>query len=268
MLVRLRLVGGGLSAPALRRLLQVSARYGDGRAQLTRRANLQVRGLPGHDGRLPPAVLAAIAATGLLPVASHERARNILMSPQSGLAGGRADLRPVAHHLDTLICANPALAELPGRFLFTLDDGRGDLLDRLTGPGKRGTDLGLIVLGGDPARAQLRLGEHWGPVVGLASAARRLAGLAAEFLARRESAWHVRELDAVLRPPAPADPRIPGPAGPLGYGAVPGGAHLHVPDGILTTELAQPLLDAAHHGGLVVTPWHGIFTPQHRRQPQ
>ena len=63
------------------------------------------------------------------------------------LEGGRADLRPVMDRLDALLCADPDLGRLPGRFLFTLDDGRGDLLDRLTRAGKRGTDLGSMALG-------------------------------------------------------------------------------------------------------------------------
>ena len=61
------------------------------------------------------------------------------------------------------------LGRLPGRFLFTLDDGRGDVLDRLTGTGKRGTDLGFVALG--DGLVQLRVGDHWGDVTSLDDAA-------------------------------------------------------------------------------------------------
>lgn len=253
LLVRLRLVGGRLPTPALARLLQVSADFADGSIYLTKRANLQLRGLPGHRGALTPEALAAIESTGLLPSRTHELVRNILVSPQTGHAGGRADLRPVAAQLDALLCADPRLARLPGRFLFVLDDGRGDLLNRAA-------DAGLVALSGE--QAQLRIGEHWGDVVTVADSAGRLAELAGAFQDARgdgpEAPWHVRELDT---PPASvaADPRLPQPSGPLPYGSVPGGTHTRVPDGVLTAELGCSLLG---HPELVVTPWHGIFIPQ------
>ncbi|MEB3019856.1 nitrite reductase [[Mycobacterium] crassicus] len=257
LLVRLRLVGGRLPATALARLLQVSAEFGDGSVYLTKRANLQLRGLAGQDGALTPDAVAALESTGLLPSRSHELVRNILVSPQTGYAGGRADLRPVATELDALLCADPRLAALPGRFLFVLDDGRGDLVDR-------SADAGLVAL--SSTAAQLRIGEHWGPVIGIDDAAARLAALAGVFQEARggrpDAPWHIREL---ARPPQPlqagaaADPRIPAPSGPLPFGSVPGGTHLRVPDGLLAPDQARSLLGYAE---LVVTPWQGVFIPQ------
>jgi precorrin-3B synthase len=226
-----------------------------------------VRGLPGSDGQLIPAVLTAIGSTGLLPTKTHELVRNILVSPQTGFAGGRANLHPVALSLDAALRADPALGRLPGRFLFTLDDGRGDLLDRLTGTGRRGTDLGLVVL--TDTEVQLRVGDHWGEVVRLDEAALHLAGLAAAFLNARGSGatapWHLHELIAPLRKPIAPDPRVPAPAEPLPYGVVPGGKHIHVPDGVLTPEQARSLLVGHVTGNdaeVVVTPWHGVLIPQ------
>lgn len=254
LLVRLRLVGGRLPAAALDRLLQVSHDFADGSVYLTARANLQLRGLAGHDGRLAPEAVAAVASTGLLPSRSHELVRNILVSPQSGYAGGRADLRPVAARLDALLCADPRLARLPGRFLFVLDDGRGDLLDR-------SADAGLVALG--DGAAQLRVGTHWGPVIGVADAAERLAELAGTFQAARgdrpDAPWHIRELPSPLLPPVAPDPRIPACSGPLPFGSVPGGTHVQVPDGVLTPDRARSLLE---HAELVVTPWQGVYIPQ------
>jgi precorrin-3B synthase len=258
MLVRLRLVGGRLPSTSLRALADVADRYGDGPIRLTGRANLQLRGLPGRDGRLDPAALTALEGTGLLPSRTHELARNLMVSPQTGHAGGLVDLRPVASDLDRRLCADPRLAELPGRFLFVLDDGRGDLLGR---PG----DLGLVAL--DPATAQLRVGDGWGQRVAVDAAAKELVRLASEFVDRRgtgaTAAWHVTELPEPLTATTPPDPLLPEPAPPLPYGAVPGGRHVGVPDTGLDRTAADALAGAAPD--LVVTPWRGVLVPEEAR---
>src|SRR5690348_6317728 len=97
-LVRLRLVGGHLTGPQLSALLDVAERFGDGAVHVTSRANLQVRGLDSDP--LPEHIVVAFEQTGLLPSRTHELVRNILVSPQSGFSGGRADLREVAADLD------------------------------------------------------------------------------------------------------------------------------------------------------------------------
>jgi precorrin-3B synthase len=250
-LVRLRLVGGAIPASTLQRLGDVSRTYGDGNVHLTARANLQVRGLPDPLGT---EVEEALASTGLLPHPTHELVRNIMVSPLSGVAGGRADLRPIAAALDAGLCAHPSLARLPGRFLFVLDDGRGDLLDRTL-------DLGCVAVSAD--EAQLRLGSRaWGPVVPLAEVAPRLVGLARAFLSVRgdgpTAPWHVDELPAT--PEAhERDPRTVVHSEPLGAGRVaPGLDHVVVPHGLLTPE---HLADLPADGPLVVTPWHGLLVP-------
>jgi len=260
LLVRLRLIGGRISAHALSDLCGVAERYGDGRVRVTVRANLQLRSLPGQDGSLDPGVVDALRSTGLLPSRTHELVRNVMVSPGSGLWGGRADLRPVAAGLDRLLCSAPHRAKLPGRFLFVLDDGRGDLAERTC-------DLGLVAL--DEDRAQLRAGDRWGPVVALDEAPEALASLTDRFLEHRgegpSAAWHVTELPEPITRPVPPDPRLPPPAPPLPYGPAPGGGrHVPVPD----TGLDRPAVDAlaedarsAGHSTLVVTPWRGVLVP-------
>ncbi|WP_343905631.1 nitrite reductase [Nocardioides aquiterrae] len=258
LLVRLRLVGGRVSAQALRSLVEVAADHGDGRVHVTSRANLQVRALPGADGRLDPSVLAALERTGLLPTRTHERVRNVMVSPQTGLAGGLADLRPVAAQLDERLCADPDLATLPGRFLFVLDDGRGDLVSHTC-------DLGAVVL--DPRAAQLRVGRRWGPVVPLGEAAARIAELAHEFVVRRgrgpTAPWHVEELRAPLTTVTEPDRRLPDEQGPLPYGAVPGGRHVEVPAaGLDRHDVRRITADVDH---VIVTPWRGVLVPEEAR---
>lgn len=255
LLVRLRLVGGRISAASLRSLSDVAITYGDGRIHVTVRANVQVRGLPGVDAELAPEAHAALEDTGLLPSRTHELVRNIMVSPQTGLAGGRADLRPVADELDRQLLEHDRLADLPGRFLFVLDDGRGDLLERTC-------DLGLVAL--DPHVAQLRIGDQWGPTVQLADAPAALAALAEKFLDVRGSGpdapWHVSELSTLLVPPTTADSRVPHPIAALPHGEVPAGRHVAVPRTGLDDVAARSLTDEAFE--LIVTPWRGILVPQ------
>ncbi|WP_053619945.1 nitrite reductase [Nocardiopsis sp. NRRL B-16309] len=267
LLVRLRLVGGRLPAGALRDVAAVAAEFGDGRVHVTGRANLQLRALPGRDGRLTPEALRAVEGTGLLPSPAHDLVRNIMASPCTGRTGGRADLRPLAAALDRLLCSDPGRAGLPGRFLFVLDDGRGDLLDR-------SCDLGLVAL--DARTGQLRVGDGWGPVVPLDDAPAAIVRLADAFLARRgdgpSAAWHVAELPDPLTDPAPPDPRLPDASPPLPYGPLAGGGrHAPVPDEGLDRPAAEALAEEAltagggGHGELVITPWRGVLVPGQAR---
>lgn len=256
-LVRVRLVGGRITPPQLTALSDVSVQHGDGDLHLTSRANLQVRGLPLADGALPEPVTAAVVRTGLVPAPSHDLVRNVLVSPRTGLHGGRADLRPVAAELDRLLCASSPLSGLSGRFLFVLDDGRGDLVDR-------SADLGLVAL--DDRTAQLRLGsDGWGDVVALDEAAARLVALATSFLERRgggpSAPWHVDELVGRWLPLRERDPRTHVRSAPLPYGVVAGGEHVDAPDGVISPALAADLA-ARGVDPLVVTPWRGVLVPE------
>lgn len=255
LLVRLRLIGGRISAAALRSVAQVAGTYGDGFVHVTSRANLQLRGFPGADGRLTASARAALEATGLLPSAGHELVRNVMVSPRTGLAGGMDDLRPVADELDALICARPELAGLPGKFLFVLDDGHGDLVGRWC-------DLGIAATG--PGRVQLRVGTGWGPVVPVDRAAAELADLAIQFQTRRgtgpDAPWHVAELDVSLTTPAPADPGVPAPVAPDPYGTIPGGRHIPVPSAGLDADMIGEL--ATESAEVIVTPWRGVLIPE------
>jgi precorrin-3B synthase len=101
-----------LTGPQLAELGAIAAEWGDGGLELTSRANVQLRALT----RANPASLAArLHAAGLLPSETHETVRNIAAPPLAS-----AELRALVTALDAALCADPALANLPGRFLFAL----------------------------------------------------------------------------------------------------------------------------------------------------
>lgn len=147
-MARVRLPGGLLTVEQLGVLAAASAGLGDGNLELTSRANLQIRALrPGAPRTLSDRLYAA----GLLPSITHERVRNILASPLSGLDHNSLyDVLPAAAELDRLLCDRPGLAELPGRFLFALDDGRGDLSSARADVAVQvvSSELALLALGG------------------------------------------------------------------------------------------------------------------------
>ncbi|GAA1391213.1 nitrite reductase [Luteococcus peritonei] len=258
LLVRIRLVAGRLTTDQLRQLSRASQDFGDGIVRSTNRANLQLRAF-GDDGtgHLRPEALAAITATGLLPSPRHDLVRNIMASPLTGIAGGRADLRGLVDELDRLLLAYDSLTGLPGKFLFVLDDGRGDVL-------AHPCDLGIVAL--DERIGQLRIGSGWGDVVELDRAPGILVELAAAFVAKRgeqpTAPWHVAEMETGFRPPQSPEPGLPPVLGSLPFGPVeqaPGWRH--EPFGEAGLDAAQVERITTGVDQLLVTPWHGVLVP-------
>jgi precorrin-3B synthase len=263
-LARVRVPGGLLSSAQLRVLAAAARDLGDGALELTSRGNLQLRALPdGAEGELG----ARLAAAGLLPSATHERVRNVLASTLTGLAGGVTDVRPWVRAFDRGLCADPVLAGLPGRFLVTLDDGRGDVAGL-------GGDVGLLAhpTGGV---ALLLAGTDTGlraPVdgaVALALAATR--AFLDERAAQGGTAWRLAELDegperVAARMPGEVGPRVevpPAPlAGPVGAAAQDDGRTALigvVPLGRITADQAELLARLAPE--VQLTPWRSVVVP-------
>lgn len=248
-LVRVRLPGGMITAAQLATLCAVAGEVGSGTLELTARGNVQVRGVTDAT-----AAAEAIVSAGLLPSATHERARNIVASPLSGRAGGRADVRPWVGELDMAICSDPRLAELGGRFWFSLDDGRADVsgLGADVGVQARNEGCALLLTGRDTG---VRLSN--GDVVAA------MVELAARFLEVRGKAWRISELDdiRVLLPDAElADGFPPVTRPPVGWisqadGLVTLGAA--VPLGVLPARVGEYL--AVIEAPLVITPWRSVL---------
>jgi precorrin-3B synthase len=179
---RIRVPGGQLTAAAFAVIAAGAAELGDGTIELTSRANLQVRGLA--DGF---ELSARLASAGLLPSATHERVRNILGSPLTGRDGaGFADVRPLVAELDQALCARPGLAELPGRFLFAVDDGRGDVA-------WLGADVAAVLTSENTA-AILLGGEDRGLRAPLDGVVSIMLACAEAFLTLRTTEWRLAEL--------------------------------------------------------------------------
>lgn len=253
-LARVRLPGGMITPAQLEALALAAIEFGSPAMELTSRGNVQLRAVGD-----PAALADAIAAAGLLPSATHERVRNVVASPLSGRRGGRADARPLVTRLDTALQDRPRLAELPGRFWFSVDDGTGDVsgLD---------ADVGAYLLGGDDA-ALLISGVDTGVRMALDDVVDTLLRVAEAFLDVHGKAWRAVELDDVgpllagldvTAEPGARWPHVTRP--PVGWieqddGRIALGAA--VPLGVLQARTAQFL--AAIDAPLVITPWRSVL---------
>ena len=268
-LARVR-VPGGLLTPARLRVLGNAAReLGDGALELTSRGNLQLRGLAsGAEAELG----ARLGAAGLLPSETHERVRNVLASTLSGRAGGHVDVRPWVRAFDAQLCADPALADLPGRFLATLDDGRGDVAGLGGDVGLLALDAGTVALQLAGADSGLRAAPR--DAVHLLLAATR--GFLDERAAQGGTAWRLSELeDGAARvarrlaawrsghfrtPVTVAGEPSTGVAGPLAQDDGRTALVAVVPLGRLSATQAQLLADTATTE-LQLTPWRSVVVP-------
>jgi precorrin-3B synthase len=274
-LARLRIPGGRLSADDLRVLADAADELGNGLLELTSRANVQVRGLrPAGEHELA----ARLRLAGLLPSETHDRVRNIVASPLTGLVEGRPDVGPLVHALDDGLCADPDLAGLPGRFLFAIDDGSRDV-------GGLDADVTLMTF---PDGCVVRLGDA---KIGLAADPVAVALAAARgFLAERgdqcSPAWRLAELaDGPARVAARIDDsllhervvdigadsgaksttcscRSSRSLGPGAYDQADGRVALVVDagDGRVDAAAFRALADRAN-AEVRVTPWRGVVLP-------
>ena len=128
LIVRVKPRAGTLSLEAVRRIAEVAQRCGNGHIDLTRRANLQIRGVKPEN--LPP-LQAALEALGLLDATPEaEAVRNIMTSPLAGADSSEVlDVRPIARALEDLIASEEMLWRLPGKFGFLVDGGGALALD-------------------------------------------------------------------------------------------------------------------------------------------
>jgi precorrin-3B synthase len=252
-LARVRIPGGMITPHQLEVLAHTSTEYCSGTIELTARGNIQLRGVTDTH-----AVAETVAHAGLLPSPAHERVRNIVSSPLSGRVGCITDVRPWVTELDRSIRADPALASLTGRFLFTIDDGRGDV------SGLR-ADVGVQVV--DEHVALLVAGRDTGIRIQPDNATETMLLVARRFAAIRGTAWRIRELDDYSSLLAGLEPTASSPLSissssrpPVGWitqddGQIALGAA--IPLGVLAARQGQFV--AAIDAPIVITPWRSLL---------
>ena len=156
LIVRVRPRCGALSISQALALSEIARRFGNGHIDLTRRANLQIRGVQAD---ALPGLWAELSDCGLVDDnAEAEAVRNVMVAP---LAGGDpseiCDVRPVAATLEQELLTSEALWALPGKFGFSvdgggiasLDDERADVrLKALRAPGGVWIAVGIDTISG------------------------------------------------------------------------------------------------------------------------
>lgn len=259
-MVRFRCPGGFVEAHQLAAVIALAERYANGEVQLTSRNNVQIRALPDP---LPSGFVAQAFATGLMPAAAHERVRTIICSPLTSIAPRHADLSHVSRELDAGLIASAQLANLPGRFLFVLDDGRSDVLGEAFDVGAQALADGsfAVFVGGCETSRQV-------PAAAVVETMLEVASRFVQLNQQRSTpAWHTRELadPAVLLAGLgqPCAVTRPAQEQPVELGAVAGAASVSVPLGLLTPAHVAALAEAAKFsdGQLILTPWRGVIVP-------
>jgi precorrin-3B synthase len=116
LLVRIKPWGGAFTLAQAAGLAELAARLGNGQIDLTRRANLQIRGL---DEEALPELHQALDRLGLLDAdAATEAARNVMVGPVAG-----PEVRALTVALTQAIVADRRLAALPAKFGWLVDGG-------------------------------------------------------------------------------------------------------------------------------------------------
>jgi precorrin-3B synthase len=243
-----------ISAGQLEALAHAATQFGSPAMELTSRGNVQLRAITDT-----AAVAEMVAAAGLLPSQTHERVRNIVASPLSGRVGGTTDIRGLVTELDDAIQSEPALAELPGRFMFGVDDGRADISGLAA-------DVGAHFLD-ETTAALLLAGRDTGVRLTRPDVVPALIAIATRFAATHGKAWRIAELadcapllelfTPSVAPGATWPPVVRPPVGwlPQADGRVVLGAA--VPLGVLQARVAEYL--AAIGAPLVITPWRSVL---------
>ena len=278
LVVRIRPRSGRFSPHELTVLADAARHFGNGHIDLTRRANLQIRGV--SEASLPP-LHDAIARLGLLEDSPDgEAVRNVMINPLAGIDPAEVlDARSVGRELERRLASEKYLWALPSKFGFIVD-GAGVL-----SLSEQRADVRLMAIAHhrEPAFAvgvETRTGIEWlgsiSPDVAATAAIEighafinvasreprhRMRDLSDDGLASIRSAMRSR-LDILPENPRTADWRLNRRVGLMELGAGRFAAGIAAPFGRVESDQLKKLADTivAHDGEEIrLSPWRALY---------
>lgn len=284
LIVRVRAHCGTLSAEQMLDICEIAERHGNGHIDLTRRANVQIRGIRAEG---LPEVWSMLSALGLIDLnAEAESVRNVMIDPLAGLDPTEvSDVRPIVLALETALSQASDLWSLPAKFGFSVDGGgvlpldgeRADVRLRAVRDGARPA----IAIGADRTD-----GVAWLGIVAPDAAVDAVTALLRAFLAGTENTGRTRfralaprlvqDLKLALAPYgaaisenvlAPPQQSCGSVLGPIMVNGTVVGAGIGAPFGRLEAASMRDLLAAAQSLGLDefrLSPWRALVVPATR----
>ena len=194
LIVRIRPQSATFSPDQLRALADAAWRLGNGHIDLTRRANLQIRGVSETS---QPALHDVIARLGLLDDnADSEAVRNIMINPLAGIDPTEVlDVRPIGRELAQWLASDQSAWALPTKFGFIIDGGGALPL------AQHRADVRLAAVANSPGAAvaigiETHAGMEWLGSTTPGAAAAAAIGIGRTFIevASREKRQRMRDL--------------------------------------------------------------------------
>jgi precorrin-3B synthase len=278
LVVRIRPRSGRFSLHELMVLADAAPRFGNGHIDLTRRANLQLRGV--GEAWLPP-LHDVIARLGLLDDSPDgEAVRNVTINPLAGIDPTEVlDVRPIGRELERRLASEKSLWALPSKFGFVVDGGG------VLSLAEQRADVRLVAIahGSKAAFAvglETRTGTEWlGSISSDAAATVAIEiGLAFINVASREPRQRMRDLsdkglasirtamrlrlDILLEDPRTADLPLNRRVGFMELGAGRFATGIAAPFGRVEADQLEKFADAivAHGGkGIRLSPWRALY---------
>jgi precorrin-3B synthase len=277
LIVRIRPRSATFSPGELADLADAARRFGNGHIDLTRRANLQIRGV--SEASLPN-LHGVIAGLGLLDESPEgEAVRNVMINPLAGIDPAEVlDIRSIGRELAQSLASEKSIWSLPTKFGFIVDGGgaltlaeRADV--RLTAVG-HGPDVAVAV------GIETRTGVEWlgSTSPGTAAAAAIEIGLAFIRVASREKRQRMRDLsdeglasirsalrprlDALCENAVKADASLKQRIGLVGLSTGRFAVGIAAPFGRVETDQLRKLAGAmAAHGikDIRLSPWRALY---------
>jgi precorrin-3B synthase len=275
LVVRIRPRSGRFRPHELRVLADAARHFGNGHMDLTRRANLQLRGI--SESSLPP-LHDVIAGLGLLDDSPDgEAVRNVMINPLAGIDPAEVlDTRGVVLELERRLASEKSLWTLPSKFGFIVDGGG------ILSLAEQRADVRLVAIA-EAAFAvglETRTGIEWlGSIVPDAAATAAMEiGLAFINVASREPRQRMRDLsdeghasirsamrsrlDMLPENPRRADLSLTSRVGLIELDAGRFAAGIAAPFGRVEADQLKKLADAiVAHGGeeIRLSPWRALY---------